>query len=181
MEPITFTLTPLKEDYVKAIRAFQLRRLAIRGMIVVLSILAVIAGIGVIVALVRLFVSPADSTLGEFFAPIMCLAFSVSIPLSILVTIPNLTGQQYDKNERMRVETTWRLDDERVQLTSGPVESKLDWGSFQNAIDTKDHYLMTYTINKNMYQIIPKRAFESAEHEAAFRALVEKHLGPIKR
>lgn len=45
-------------------------------------------------------------------------------------------------------------------------------------IETRDLFLLVYTTNKNMYTMIPKRAFASHEDEQAFRDFVNLKIPP---
>jgi hypothetical protein len=56
-----------------------------------------------------------------------------------------------------------------------------DWGTFKKVEETKDYYMLVFSVNKNMLQIFPKRAFTSPEQEAAFRDLLKRHVGVWKR
>jgi hypothetical protein len=180
MEPVTFIFTPTKEDYIRAIRAYYLHQWYIR---VFWAISILQAGYWIVRLLSRVYIAmsdPVQLSSISIRAPVLGLALLTNIPILIFV-IPRIQAGQMSKHERTLGEQKWMMDDERIYVQSWLSESKVDWGTFRRMIDTKLYYLTLYTVNRNLFHIIPKRAFESPEHEAAFRALVERHLGPIKK
>lgn len=130
--------------------------------------------------LVTTIFSPDVSKPLNVWLLILCVAGFAVIPTMLFVIGPLQAGNRVQKSERLRPEATWHLGGDAIQIITQYAESKIDWGTFQKAIMTKHHYLLVYTVNKQAFQIIPRRAFESAEQEAAFREIVERHLGKIK-
>jgi hypothetical protein len=94
-----------------------------------------------------------------------------------------LYARYVNRNFKPADSITGIIHDEYLNMISGSHEIKADWSAFKNAVERNEYYLLIRSNYREgyLYQIIPKRAFESPEHEVAFRALVEKHLGPIKR
>jgi hypothetical protein len=180
MEPITFKCTPTKEDYVQVIRAFHLSsRSKVRS-----SILFLLLAI-VYLSFVPYFLPLAGGARSgtawyPVLFPLLCISFFLLTPAYWFFIGPYLTGRKVQKHERLREEMTYYLDDHEVRIIGEKSELKLDWGAYRNTIEVKHHYLLVHRVNKQMFQFIPRRAFESEEQEAAFRRLVEQHLGKIK-
>jgi hypothetical protein len=181
METVTITFTPVKEDFTRSLRRFQLRTWPMRIMLICSASLTLMALFIFTISALLVLSEGSTEYIGTMCFPLICLTVIALPPLLTLVVVPWMTARQVQQNERLRAETTWIVDDERIQITTGPNEIKQDWPTFHEMIDTREHYLMTYALNKRQFQIIPKRAFTSSEHEAAFRALVEEHLGSIKK
>jgi hypothetical protein len=83
------------------------------------------------------------------------------------------------RSARLRAETTWRVDDEGVAVNSTHAEARMDWATFHRVIETAEHYLLVYEINKRMFQIVPKRALTAPGAEEAFRAYLIRHLNGL--
>jgi hypothetical protein len=167
-EPLTFSFTPNKSDYIRALRAFSLHQRSTRWAFVILVLLSlctlpsILTGtfygiVGLIIPLVMLFYI-----------------------LSILFITPANVGAQVENNERLSCETTWHVDDQKIQVSTKFTETSFDWGSFSQMLDTGEYYLLRHTINKNMIQIIPKRAFASPEKREVFHQRMTAKLGPVK-
>ncbi len=65
-------------------------------------------------------------------------------------------------------------------VISQMAEAKYDWKLFTKAFEDGQYYMITYSTNKNMFQFIPKRAFNSLEQEAKTRELIVRQLGKIE-
>ncbi len=107
--------------------------------------------------------------------------FAIIIPLSILFLHPATMGDRVARDERLSCETTWELDENRVWIKNKFIETNFDWGSLGQTYETGEHYLISYTVNKNMFQILPKRAFLTAEQQNEFRQLLEQKTRSITR
>ncbi len=165
-QPISFHFIPTKDDYVRGVRAFYFsdagfkRALVIMGVVELLLVVAAFAG-----------------NLGDGPLPWLFVLGLLAFPVYLLVILPINMGRQIEKNERFTAETTWELGEDQVSIKNKFSETKTDWGSFQKMVRTDDYYLLIYATNKRMFQIIPKRAFESQEQETAFREFVKQKLG----
>ena len=165
-QPISFRFIPTKDDYVHSIRAFFLcdagfkRTLVIMGIVELLIVVAALAG-----------------NLGDGLLLWLLALAMPALLVYLWVILPLNTGRQIEKNERFMSETTWELGEDQVLIKNKFSETKMDWGSFQKVVETGDYYLLVYTANKRMFQFIPKRAFESQEHAAAFREVLRQKLG----
>lgn len=183
MEPVKFSFTPTKQDYVRTTRLTTLRPLPTRLGIGALTLILALMICSSLISVPNAPVENRDSAIifGIGY-PLVCLLGYATILLGLLVVNPMIVGNMVRKNERLRAPVAWEMSDENIVIRSGDfAETKQDWGMFREAAALKDYYLLGYIINKRAYQFIPKRAFESPEHEAAFRAMVEAHLGAIKK
>jgi hypothetical protein len=101
------------------------------------------------------------------------------IPLIIIYTIvvmPLKLGRQFEKNERLSGESSWKFDNEHIIVKSKFSETKTDWGTYKKFIETSHSFILIYTANEQMIHFIPKRAFTSQKHEAAFRDLLNRKI-----
>ena len=164
IEPLEFRFALTKDDYRRGVRAFYARQ----PMTWILFMLCLV------IALVNW---------GVFEVSPVVQAISFALPILIyvgflFVFMPWWVGRHAQRNERMSVETTWRVTEERVAVSNTFAEGTMDWGTFRRVVETPDAYLLVYTINKNMFQIIPKRAFASPDQAAAFEQLLARKLSP---
>jgi hypothetical protein len=165
IQPLEFRFALTKDDYRRGVRAFYARS----------STTWILFALCLALSLMNWAVFDA--------AP---LVQAVSFVLPILFYLGFLFGfmpwwlaRQVQHNERMRLETTWRVTDDRVAVSTAFAEGTMDWGTFRRVVDTPNAYLLVYTVNKNMFQIIPKRAFASPDQAAAFEQLLARKLnGP---
>ncbi|MBI5943766.1 MAG: YcxB family protein [Chloroflexi bacterium] len=88
------------------------------------------------------------------------------------LTIANKVG----KDERLSSPIQYEVSDEQIMFRNQFAETKLDWGSFQKVIESEEMFLLVYTLNKNMFQIIPKRAFSATVDEQVFRDLLKTKI-----
>jgi hypothetical protein len=170
MEPIRVCFTPTKEDYIKALRAFNLRSTST----IVIFIFLACAGI---CSFVYITLGSPTRSPDNWILLLSAGTIILMWAISRFVLGPALAGRRVQKNERLRSETYWVVDDAQITIKNEYSEGKADWGVFQRVIDTKEHYLLVHTTNKRLLQILPKRAFESESQEACFRDLLKRHLG----
>lgn len=163
-EPVTFTFTPTRQDYISGMRYHIARRLSVR-LILILFGLIFVGGVAMLPTVDWDFSIVLPQLL---LFPVFAFMFLFWLPFSV--------GRQVERNERLTCETTWQVDDERLQVKTRFTDMAMDWGTFAKSEENKDYFLLIYTVNKNMIQIIPKRAFTTAEHEAAFRRLEQRHI-----
>ncbi len=165
-QPISFHFIPTKDDYIRGLRAFETsktnfkRNMAKIGIFEALFVVAIFAG-----------------SLGDGPWPWLLVLIGPIILGYFWGILPLRMGRQIEKNERFTAETTWELGEDQIVIKNKFSETKMDWGSFQKVVETGDYYLLIYATSKNMFQFIPKRAFESQEQETNFRELLKRKLG----
>jgi hypothetical protein len=165
LETITFRFTPTKEDWVRATRARYRRdlrtwlSLASAGCLLLMGLCSV-------------------ALYGPGFSVVFLMAM---VPIALwpafaLVIAPLSAGHQVEKNERLRGETMWQVDDHRILIKNRFAETVCDWGAFGKALETEQAYLLVDAVNKQAFQVVPKRAFDSPADEAAFRELLARNI-----
>jgi hypothetical protein len=75
-------------------------------------------------------------------------------------------------NARLRCETFGLADEQGLILRHRYGETRMDWDAFATFFETSKLFLLPHAVNGLLYQVIPKRGFESAQAEAAFRELL---------
>lgn len=163
-QPLEFRFALTRDEYVRSVRAFHLRRPMNWIFLVVFVVLAMIQWSLFYVAL-DLFVLTA----------LLPLLFYVA---TLFVIMPWMLGRQIQRNERMRVEMNWRVTEDRIAVSSAHGESTMDWGTFQRVVETPDAYLLIFSVNKNMFQIVPKRALTPEQRPVFEQLLAQKLSAP---
>ena len=164
---LSFDFTPNKEDYLKAFSAYYSGRLQQwLAMAFLLTSFIVCSLYGLL---------SKGAGLG-FLIPIAIFIFMIVYPVSVFVINPRIMANKIEKDERLNSPVHYEVTDEQVLIKTKFVETKFDWGSFQRVIETKELFLLIHSVNKNMLQIIPRRAFASVVDEQAFRNLLELKL-----
>jgi hypothetical protein len=166
-EPITFSFTPNREDYIRTLRAFSLQ---LRYTKITLVMAAIIFFAALTYQLLRGF-----SVYGFIF-----IGLPWAYVMSLFFLNPITVGDKFAKDERLSSDWTWTIDDERISINNKFSESTFDWGTFKEVYETKEHFLLTYAVQKNMYQFIPKRAFANAEQLYNFQKFIEEKIQAIK-
>ncbi len=170
-EAVNLRFTPTKEDYVQSMRAYVWRSRRYRRVFflqVLLFLFIIFAFI-----LLNLYLI-LDIYLYVVFA-VLIIQFPL-FAIFLLGVIPLLAGRQFRKNERMRFETFWELNDDKVIIKNKFVETKADWGSFKAVLEITNHYLFMTT----SFTFLPKRSFESPEQEIIFRNLVSRNVKRVE-
>ena len=166
MAKITFRYQPRGKDYRNALRAFYLRQRSWRWIL------------GISLALGLLIVGAAVP-LGSYFViryAIICLGAPLAGTFLVVFMSPVVMAARINKNEKLREEVVWQLDEGGAVISTPSSKQELDWGSFAKLVDTQDHFLLVRSHNKNMFHIIPKRAFPSQAEQNRFVALVQEGL-----
>lgn len=118
-----------------------------------------------------------DGSLGLTFV-------AIAIFLLLLVSVSLLTGwfsaRGLSNTEQATLPVTYEFDDEEIVARSAVAEGKYSWAMFNKAYENNQYLMFGYSVNKNIVQFIPKRAFDSREHEATIRAVVVRKLGEIE-
>ncbi|MEM4204670.1 MAG: YcxB family protein [Candidatus Methanomethylicaceae archaeon] len=162
---ISFKFLPSKTDYLKSFWAFYLRQWKQWAALLFLSLLLTASGL---FASIR-----RDMEIG-YFAPLLAF-FSLVIMfilISVLLVNPYRAARMAEHNEQLRSMVEVEASEDRIVLKNQFAETKLDWGNFQEVIETPEHFLLIYSMNKNMFHIIPKRAFKSSSDELDFQKLL---------
>ena len=167
---ISFNFVPTKEDYFKSFQTMYKKRILIFLLVTafilpeILCVLLNYLGQGEQIQLVNIF---------PFILAILFLMF---FPIYYFVINPFISSRKAAKDERLSGIVHYEVNDEYILVKTKYAESKLDWGNFQSVIESKAYFLLLCTSNKNMFQMIPKRAFVSLDDELAFKSLLNTHI-----
>ncbi len=169
IEPIIFSFSPNASDYYKTLRAVMFRNRTTKAIMLVGMLILGCSGLTSI-AITHTFQTAAITLLILFL-----------LILTFYFLGPATAAEKVTSEERLNTETTWVVDEEKVSIKTKFAETSLDWGSFGVVYETRDHYMITYSTNKNMFQIIPRRAFSSTNQEGSFRNLLVAKTKSITR
>jgi hypothetical protein len=161
---LSFGYTPIKKDYIKSFQTISLRYWYQWAIMLVLTIPPTIC----------IFSAISRGEFGNDFSSIFPGLFFLILFFYIVFSFinPYLQANRIGKNERLISPVNYEAYEDHILIRNKFGESKMDWGTFQKYIDTKDLFLLIYSTNKNMFQLIPKRAFSSEEDEESFRKLL---------
>jgi hypothetical protein len=164
-QPLEFRFALTRDEFVRGARAFYLRQRSTWFFLAVLTLFGIVNWV--------MFDLPALPLILGTLLPLILYI------LVLFVVMPWLMGRQVQRNERLRVEMTWRVSDDRISVTTAHAESSMDWGTFRKVITTPDSYLLIFAINKNMFQIVPKRAL-TPEQIPEFEQLLAQKLSAAR-
>lgn len=172
---IKFDFTPTQDDYVLSFRTFYLANW--QSWITMPIILSMIALGCFLVAM------QGSARLDDKLAsPAGLLAVGLMIgngffAYNLFFNNPLKAWKQVEENERLNCHVYYEVNEEQFLIRTKFAETKTDWGMFTSFIETPNLFLLIYSTNKNMFQIIPKRAFVSLNDEEAFgRLLLKKNM-----
>jgi hypothetical protein len=160
-EPITLTFIHREKEYVTATRLIYARVYHTRFLMIVSSIVLALG--------LFLISTNADFIMG-----------SVAIVVGLVLLVFNLyayfvTPRQYFRqNVKFQEEYSLRFSEEGLLFRSKGLESKLEWSFYSKVWETRQFYFLCY--DKDLFTLIPKRVFTSAEQQRAFRELLNRQL-----
>lgn len=169
---ITFGFTPTQDDYIRSYRTFYLVNwLVWVSIVLTLLFLALVSFIFAIQENARL-----DDALinADGLLALGLLIGAAVFVFSRFVGNPLKAWHQVEANERLRCPVEYEVNEEQILIRTKFTETKTDWGTFTTFIETPDLLLLIYATNKNMFQIIPKRAFVSVSDIEVFKQLLLK-------
>lgn len=168
-KPLIFSFTPNRSDYIKTMRAFSLQHTSTK-IAILLSILVVIA------ILLSVFYLHTLSLAGISVLLVMVIYY-----LSVFFLGPANVADKVAKDERLSSEMTWEVDENMAVVCIRNADTNCDWSTFSTVYETSEYFLITYAKDRNMFQLVPKRAFKTADQLAAFRTLLEQRTHRITR
>jgi hypothetical protein len=96
--------------------------------------------------------------------------------LAAIISVPMLyrlgLRHRWAREPLHGIEHQVSFSEEGIHYLQGPTESHLDWGFYERLIESEDGFLLI--CGEDVFSLIPKRAFASAEAINDFRALAEK-------
>ncbi len=159
-KPLMFSFTPNRSDYIKTMRAFTLQHTSTK-IAILLTLLVVIAIVLSIIYLHTL--SLAGFTL---------LLVMVIYYLTAFFLGPANVADKVSGDKRLSSEMTWEVSEDAAVVCTKEIDTNCDWSTFSESYETNEYFLITYAKNKNMFQLVPKRAFKSDEQLAEFHQLL---------
>jgi len=127
----------------------------------VITALAVVGGI-------TLIVTGTNTGIGALLLA-MC-AFELVLGLWVARSV---TLRAWAKRSAAIASTYLQLSPAGVHVRTSEIDAFTDWSSYPRTIEYRDLYLME--INRLVYRVIPRRAFDSPADEQLFRRLVSEH------
>ncbi|HEX6292130.1 MAG TPA: YcxB family protein [Herpetosiphonaceae bacterium] len=165
-QPLEFRFALTKDDYQRAARVFYVRQKTTWIFFVILVVF--------MAANWMVFDTPSGLFFVIYTLPLLLyLVF-------LFVVMPWWLGRAVQRHERLRADSTWHVTDERIVVSTPFAESTFDWGMFGRVIETPHAYLLVYSFNKNMFQIVPKRALATPEQAAAFERMLARKLTGLR-
>ena len=157
---VKFKTVLTKEDFIKASRGYLLSQTnnQVFGVLLVLLILVGILGLILNGVEPSILVFVVLATVGLVYSYII----SPAIAASAITQNPEWSSM-YD----------WSFSEEDIVVSSRGVDAKIDWSLFQDFTETRDYFLLIHSENKNSFQVIPKRVFNSIEQREKFRQLLK--------
>jgi hypothetical protein len=80
------------------------------------------------------------------------------------------------KDEQLRVETTWSITPDRIEVHNRYERSELVWEMFSRLIETRKYLLLVHAENKRQFTFLPKRAFMNRKDYQEFVELARNAL-----
>jgi hypothetical protein len=82
--------------------------------------------------------------------------------------------QRFRSDPKFQDEYFLQFSDDGIQFKTAQIDALVQWSLYTKVLENDRFYLLVY--GKNMISVIPKRAFASAQQEAAFDALLKRKL-----
>ena len=122
--------------------------------------------------------------LGGSFYHSVIFAAALSALMALLLwyrfkVAPGVLYKKYREASPGDLDVTLFFSDEDIRIQTDQSTAKVAWDYFDEITEARHNYFLLKG-NRTMLRAVPKRAFEDREQEAAFRALAERKLGPIK-
>jgi hypothetical protein len=160
--PITLSFTHVENEYVAATRWFYARVYHTRFLLIISCI---VLSLGLVLILLS-----SDFIFG-----------SVALVVGLILFVFNfyayfvMPSQYFRRNTKFREQYTLQFTEDGLRFHSRGVESKLAWDFYSKVLETPQFYLLCY--DKDLFTLIPKRAFGGKEQEGAFRDLLNRKTG----
>ncbi len=169
IEHLNFSFTPSRSDYIKTWRAFSLQHAATK--------IAIVFSILIVAIILASILYLHDLSLAGFSVLLVMVIYY----LAIFFLAPANMADKVTKDEKLNSEMFWVVDNDEVCVGNKYADIDCAWNTFGQTYETNEYFLLVYSSNKNMFQLIPKRAFKSAEQMEAFRELLQNKTHSIKK
>jgi hypothetical protein len=84
--------------------------------------------------------------------------------------------KMYARDPRNKEEFFWQFSEDGIRQKTSLSEATLRWELFTKVLANRRFYVLGY--GKNMFTMIPRRAFATPAQEAAFVALLRRKITP---
>jgi hypothetical protein len=151
-----------EEEYVAAIRLYLRRSTSLMIRLAVLFLYSM--------GCIALFV-----WLGFAFDFIPLFIFAACFPfLMAFILFFVVPRQRFRSDPKFADEYLLQFSDDGIHFKTAQVDALLQWSLYNKVLENERFYILVY--GKNMISVIPKRAFTDKHQEAAFSAMLKRHL-----
>ena len=171
MQKITFEFIPTRQDYLESFRVFYLKNWGL-SILLPLSFL----GLSAALALTALLSEWANNSIK--FLLISAFLFILFLLVYSYIILPVKSADNAQKGKHLGVLLKCEADAEGLTCKSPFIESRQNWEIFHKIIESPHYLLLLHKTNKNIFQIIPKRAFLSNEDLLDFKELIKSNINP---
>jgi len=168
--PIKFNFTLTAEDYKLSTRMFYSKQTS-------LWIGLVLSGIFFFYGIILLFTGGREMLLTS----IVVIALFPVLLFVYFVRSPNQVSKRVAQDERFTSPQQWEVDEGQILISQKFGETRVRWDEFIGVVETKEYFLLRFGVNRNAFQIVPKRAFSSEQQIGAFRALIGQKVGKVNK
>ena len=161
--PVGISFTYTEDEYVRAARIFYERTYRTRLNMWLGAALALLGAAGIVLA-------------GDFALLTLGCFVMGAVLLSLGYVGRHVTPRRiYRANPKFRDRYELEFSDRGIHFRSKGADTRLEWDFYSKVWETEEFYLLVY--GKDMFSVIPKRAFGDASQEESFRALLRAKLG----
>ena len=168
--PIIFDFSLTVEDYKTGTRMFYLKQASV-------LIGLALSGIFFIYGIILLFTGGRELLVTS----LLVTALFPMLLFVYFVRSPNQVSKRVAQSERFTSLQKWRVDDKKILITQNLGDTRIKWDEFVGMVESKDYFLLRFGVNRNAFQIVPKRAFSSDQQQETFRELVKQNMGKGKK
>jgi hypothetical protein len=106
------------------------------------------------------------------------LASLAYFPILFAVGMPYRTRRSFRQRKDLHRECSFAASDDGLRVQSGDIQGLKPWSDYLKWKEGDDAFLLY--MSDNMYQVVPRRFFDSASDVDTFRALLEKNVRRAK-
>ena len=162
METISLRFTYTEEEFVSATRLYMMRSTDFFLRLAIFT-LYVLACIGLIAWL------ELSSTILQLFVVALCLPFILGF--LFLFVVPRT---RFRSDPKYKDEYALQFSDDGIHFKTAQVDALLQWSLYTKVLENERFYILVY--GKHMISVIPKRAFQNSNQEAAFNQLLGRKI-----
>jgi hypothetical protein len=167
---ISISFEPNKEDILKPMWQYYMNSWWI-------SIPLVGSCLFIILFIVLLVFFPGVIQTKDNFEIFFCPIFPLVI-LGVFLFAPLSAARKLQQDEKLFSRAEYEFSEEQIIIRNAFTETKNTWSMYAKVLETKTHFLLFFSINKNMFNYIPKRAFSSEAELTDFRNFLRQRSLP---